>query len=195
MEVFTMKKTITLALVFVLALSLLTACGGNSDNGGGSTTTPPANSSTTPPASQGGNDTTPSNNGGDTAKSGELFDITDDQIIALNSSLVQVQGEERTTLLAKIPANIKKAIGTLVAGTCNIQPDRADGSGYLFNFNMTVSSSADYKTLTDYYKSLGGTISTETDTQLEIDYSWGELSDCTYGFLLSDTITVIFAID
>ena len=49
-----MKKAITLALVFVLALSLLTACGGN-DNGGGSTTTPPANSETTPPASQGGN--------------------------------------------------------------------------------------------------------------------------------------------
>jgi hypothetical protein len=63
-----MKKAITLALVLVLALSLLTACGGN-DNGGGSTTTPPANNSTTnppsstPPASQGGNETTPSNNG------------------------------------------------------------------------------------------------------------------------------------
>ena len=61
-----MKKAITLALVLVLALSLLTACGSNNDNGGGSTTTPPANSNnTTPPASQGGNDTTPSGNGGD----------------------------------------------------------------------------------------------------------------------------------
>jgi predicted small lipoprotein YifL len=62
-----MKKAITLALVLVLALSLLTACGGK-DNGGGSTTTPPANSNTTtPPASQGGNDTTPSNNGNNNA--------------------------------------------------------------------------------------------------------------------------------
>jgi hypothetical protein len=56
-----MKKAITLALVFVLALSLLTACGSNDNGGTGSTTTPPANNSTTnppsstPPASQGGN--------------------------------------------------------------------------------------------------------------------------------------------
>jgi hypothetical protein len=54
-----MKKAITLALAFVMALSLslLTACGGGDSNGGGSSTTPPANSgtTTTPPA-----DNTPS---------------------------------------------------------------------------------------------------------------------------------------
>ncbi|MDR1536479.1 MAG: hypothetical protein LBU32_00490 [Clostridiales bacterium] len=48
--------------ILVLALSLLTACGGN-DNGGTDST---GGNSTTPPASQGGNDTTPSNNGGAT---------------------------------------------------------------------------------------------------------------------------------
>jgi hypothetical protein len=57
-----MKKIISIALVLVLALSLLTACGGKdnnstpSNNGGGSTTTPPT--------SQGENNT--QNNSGNT---------------------------------------------------------------------------------------------------------------------------------
>jgi hypothetical protein len=175
-----MKTKMFMLIALLLAVfTVFTACNGKK-------TTPTANSST-PGTSQGGNDT---------VKGGELYDITDYQIIALNTSFAHVQGEERTALLAKIPPNIKKAIGTLVAGTCNIQPDRADGSGYLFNFNMTVSGLDDYKTLTDYYKSLGGTITTElADKQLKIDYSWGKLSDCSYGVLLKDTITVIFAID
>jgi ABC-type glycerol-3-phosphate transport system substrate-binding protein len=70
----TMKKIISIALVLVLALSLLTACGGKDNNstpsgnsggnnGGGSTTTP--SDTTIPPTSQNdGNDTTPSNNDG-----------------------------------------------------------------------------------------------------------------------------------
>ena len=58
-----MKKILAIALVLVLALSFLTACGGDDTSGGGNT--PSGNSSTTPPTSQGGNDTTPSNNGGD----------------------------------------------------------------------------------------------------------------------------------
>ncbi|MDR0916292.1 MAG: hypothetical protein LBN02_03795 [Oscillospiraceae bacterium] len=53
-----MKKAITFALVLVLALSLLTACG-EKDNGGSTD-----GNNTTPPASQGGNNTTPSGNGG-----------------------------------------------------------------------------------------------------------------------------------
>jgi hypothetical protein len=53
-----MKKLFALMLALVLALSLLTACGGNGN--GGSTN----GDNTTPPASQGGNDTTPSNNSG-----------------------------------------------------------------------------------------------------------------------------------
>jgi predicted small secreted protein len=55
----TMKKAITLALVLVLALSLLTACGGKDNTGTGST----GGNNSTPGTSQGGNDTTPSNNG------------------------------------------------------------------------------------------------------------------------------------
>jgi ABC-type glycerol-3-phosphate transport system substrate-binding protein len=54
-----MKKLIALALVLVLALSLLAACGGSS-NSGGSTAAPPATDAgtSTPPAPQGGNDNT-----------------------------------------------------------------------------------------------------------------------------------------
>jgi hypothetical protein len=60
-----MKKIFAIALVFVLALSLLTACGGTDNN-----STPSSNggdSTTTPPTSQGGNNTpsaTPSETGG-----------------------------------------------------------------------------------------------------------------------------------
>jgi predicted small secreted protein len=60
-----MKKAITLALVFVLALSLLTACGSNDNGGTGST----GGNNSTPSASQGVN-----NNGGGTA----VKDITAD---------------------------------------------------------------------------------------------------------------------
>jgi outer membrane lipoprotein-sorting protein len=67
MEDYLMKKAITLALILVLALSLLAACGSN-DNGGSSTTTPPSSSTTTPPASQ-GETTAPSNNGDKAADS------------------------------------------------------------------------------------------------------------------------------
>jgi ABC-type glycerol-3-phosphate transport system substrate-binding protein len=68
----TMKKIITLALVLVLALSLLTACG-SKDNGGGSTATPLA--------SQGGNNNTakewPDNKytAGLPKPSGEILDV------------------------------------------------------------------------------------------------------------------------
>jgi hypothetical protein len=89
-----MKKTITLALVLVLALSLLTACGG--DNNDGSSTTPPANSgtTTTPPADNtpsGGGDTTSGNN--DSANTADLttvagflaaFGLTEDDLKCAN---------------------------------------------------------------------------------------------------------------
>ena len=53
-----MKKIFAIALILVLALSLLTACGGNETGTG--------NSATNPPASRGGNDSTPGGSGGGT---------------------------------------------------------------------------------------------------------------------------------
>ncbi|MDR0841069.1 MAG: hypothetical protein LBN26_06765 [Christensenellaceae bacterium] len=61
-----MKKLIALSLALILALSLLTACGGNS--GGGSSTPPADNTTTTPPADNtpsGGNETAPNDSGAD----------------------------------------------------------------------------------------------------------------------------------
>jgi predicted small lipoprotein YifL len=161
-----MKKAISLALVLVLALSMLTACGGK-DNGGGQATTPPANS-TTPPASQGGNDTTPSNGG--------LFDISDDNITVLKS-FEEVQDDERETALAAIPAEMKKGVGELRSGLSTISIDM---SGYSGAFMFYVSGKSEYTTLTDYYKSIGGTITDEwdrnTSAETSFDFDWGSLS-------------------
>jgi len=79
-----MKKTLAFALVMVLALSLLTACGGgnppanNSTQPGGSAAAPPANNSTqsggsaaTPPASDSNQTTVPANTPGETEAAGD----------------------------------------------------------------------------------------------------------------------------
>lgn len=88
-----------------LALSL-PACSDNSGKDG--------NNGTTPPASQGGNVNTPS---------GGLFDISDDNIETLERNedytYSAVSAQKRTEMLAAIPAEIKKGIGT--ADNCNIQ--------------------------------------------------------------------------
>jgi hypothetical protein len=197
MEEISMKKRLlTLALVLVLALSLLTACGGNDNNstpsgnsGGNSTTTPPA-------SNNGGTTSTPNNNDGDTIQSGELYDITDEQIIAYEVSLADftqtaIDGDARTEMIAAIPAEMKKGIGKLQSA--NIQENPATGEGYLLGFTFIKASVEDYRKLCEYYKSLGGTITTElADKQLKIDYDWGELFDCAYAIVLKDTITVSF---
>ena len=163
-----MKKIVVLGLALILALAL-TACGGEKDPApSGDGTTDPGTSQQTP-------------------SGGEIFDITDDQINAADenyySTLKYLQGDERAAMLAKIPAEIKKAIGTVGAGLCVIQPSRS-GEGYLFGMTLYVSGKEDYKTLTDYYKSLGGTVTDEAEedtfSQLNIEYSWGTLSDCLY---------------
>jgi major membrane immunogen (membrane-anchored lipoprotein) len=169
-----------------MALSLLTACG-SKDNGN------------TPSGSTGGNSTPgTSQGGGDTAKSGELFDITDDKIntYKLNNDGTQtaITGDERTTMLAAIPAEMKKGIGTL--NTNSVQKDLY-GDGYLIGFTFRISSKDDYTKLTDYYKSLGGTVkkegSTDTEAYLEIDFDWGKLTQCLYGESgSSKTIAVSF---
>ena len=89
-----MKKTISIALVLVMALSLLTACGGDSD-----TATSGGSNGTNPPASQSGNgnDTSPSGNtGGDSKLANEwpkaIYDpynipaYTDGNIVCVDKS-------------------------------------------------------------------------------------------------------------
>jgi predicted small lipoprotein YifL len=97
-----MKKIISIALVLVLALSLLTACGGK-DNNGGNSTTPPANSNTTTlPSST--PDSTPSNNGGDSELVNEwpkaIYDsynvpaYTDGTIVCVDESPFRIPSAE-----------------------------------------------------------------------------------------------------
>ena len=159
----TFKGLFVVAFAFVLLLSL-TGCGDKENNNGGGNGT------------QGGNQQ-------QEQQSGKLFDITDDKIRAYDSSLTEVQGEEKTTMINAIPSNIKKAIGKYAIGYATIQPSR-NGLEYLFGINLYVDSYDNYKTLTDYYKSLGGTITDEfnrdDNSQLNIDYSWGKLTDCLY---------------
>jgi predicted small lipoprotein YifL len=182
-----MKKifAMIITLSLVLVLSLLAACGGKG-NSGGSTTTPPANSNT-PSTSQGGNDTT---------SNGELYAISDDQIIAYEVSLADftqtvIEGDTRAEMIAAIPAEMKKGIGKLQSA--GVQENNATGDGYILSFIFTEASVEDYRKLCEYYKSLGGTITAELpDKQLESDYSWGRLSDCTYEVLQGKTIGVSF---
>ena len=158
-------KKVFIALMCMATVAMFTACGGGTAN---------------KKAADGKAETK-------TEKMSGLFDINDSQINAADesyySTLKYLQGDERTAMLAKIPAGIKKAVGTIRPGLCSVQPS-SKGSGYLFSVQLTVPSYADYKTLTDYYKSLGGTITDEakydTFSQLEIDYSWGRLHDCLY---------------
>lgn len=158
-------KKIFLALMCMASVAMFTACGGGNVN----KKTADEKAETKAEAKAG------------------LFDINDNQINAADenyySTMKYLQGDERDAMLTKIPTNIKKAVGTVKQGFCVIQPS-GSGSGYLFSVQLTVPNYADYKMLTDYYKSLGGTITTEgkydTFSQLKIDYSWGRLHDCLY---------------
>jgi major membrane immunogen (membrane-anchored lipoprotein) len=95
-----MKKAITLALVLILALSLLTACGSKDNGGTGST----GGNNSTPSTSQGGNDTTPSNNGGDSELANEwpkaIYDsynvpaYTDGKIVCVDESPFRIPSAE-----------------------------------------------------------------------------------------------------
>jgi hypothetical protein len=185
-----MKKIIALALALVLALPLA-SCGGKDNN-----STPSGNGGNrnTPGTSQGGNDTTPGGN--ETTSNGELYAISDDQIIAYEVSLAdftqkKIEGEARAKMIAAIPAEMKKGIGKLQSA--DVQENTATGEGYIISFIFTEATVGDYRKLCEYYKSLGGTITAELpDKQLEIDYSWGKLSDCTFEVLQSKTIGISF---
>ena len=145
-----MKKLLALALVMVLALSLLTACGGGGGNsstpsgGNNSTSTPPA--SNTPSTTPSGNDTPGGNNNGTTNDS--LFDIPKDE----------VSGDEAA--IAEIPDEMFKGVGKL--SYCMVMSSGAlEGYKYTLSINLTTSDGkgeAALETLIDYYKSIGATV-------------------------------------
>jgi hypothetical protein len=131
------------------------------------------------------------------AKTGELFAISDAQIGAYkieDGKQIRVTGEQRAEMLAAIPVEMKKGAGQLMPGIASIQKSFS-GTGYLAGFGFKVSGKADYIALKDYYKSLGGTVTSEGETKtgaawLTIDFAWGRLSDCQYR---GNTIHVSFS--
>ena len=104
-----MKKAITLALVLILALSLLTACGGGDNGGTDSSTTPPANSNT--PSTSQGADTTPSNTDGDTTEwpDDEVGNLVSKPSFDYNVKRYLV-GEGRKILTVEFPGATKEQI-------------------------------------------------------------------------------------
>ncbi|MDR1723540.1 MAG: hypothetical protein LBR84_06360 [Tannerella sp.] len=76
------------------------------------------------------------------AKQGKLFDITDGQITAYKiqgARQVALSGDERTKMLAAIPAATKKGVGELKQGFNTVQENLATGVGYIISFQFKVS--------------------------------------------------------
>lgn len=167
-----MKKLILLVLTLMLSFALV-ACGESSDS-----------DSSDDDANDSGKQE--SNKDDDDDSSNELFDIPDSDIKAYDTNLNVLLDDEKAAIIALIPAEARKAIGTVGAGLCSVIEQKKDsGVTYTFAFTLKDSTEEQYRILVDYYKSLGGTITTELlDNgmgQLNIDYSWGTLYDCYYG--------------
>ncbi len=196
-----MKKVLAILLAAMLLLSLA-ACSGKDDpkpsgNSGGDT--PPASSQQNDPGTD-----EPDNKGGEQS-SGDIFDIADTDIRAYASDLTTtLTGDEAAALIAKIPAEIKKGIGELGKDLCNISPDYKNNDSYNFGvvFLVPKGSEVDYYTkLTDYYKTLDGTVTDETVIGdhyfFEMEFSWGTLWQCELSSHNEDNaaITVGFTIN
>lgn len=195
-----MKKILTLTLALMMALSLA-ACGGKDDpkpsGNSGAGDTPPASTQQEPATTDPGADQ-PGNKGSEQS-SGDVFDITDGDIRAYASDLMTtLTGDEAAELIAKIPAEIKKGVGELGKGLCNIAPDLSGDGSYNFGASFIVpkGSEVDYYTkLTDYYKTLDGTVTDETVMGdhyfFEMEFSWGTLWQCEIGAYNEENAAIV----
>ena len=179
-----MKKLLALFIALMMVFSLA-ACGNNN------TTDPDKDN---PGVSQSGEN---NNNEG-----AALIDIADSDIRAYASDLTTtLTGDEATAQIAKIPAEIRKGVGEIGAGLCTIAPDYSGDGSYNFGvtFYVPVNSYDEYwKVLTDYYKSLGGTVTLDEKVgsrdMLEIEFSWGELHQCE-GYVGEEQATITVGFD
>lgn len=166
-----MKKLFALLIALMMVISLA-ACGENTDK--------PSGDTDKPGVSQSGN------NGGEEKPKADVFDIADTDIRAYASDLTTtLTGDEAAAQIAKIPAEIKKGIGTLGKNLCTIAPDYSNDGTYNFGATFLVpkGSAAEYFTkLTDYYKTLDGTVKDESAVGdhhfFEMEFSWGALTKC-----------------
>ena len=184
-----MKKLFTLLIALMMIFSLA-ACGDNN-------TTDPNKDN--PGVSQSGE------NGDNSEKGASLFDIEDTNInVKASDYIANLTGDEAATQKAKIPAEVKKGVGEVAAGLCTMTPDYSGTGTFKFGVTFLVPKGSvdEYWTvLTDYYKSLGGTVTSDTEVGttklLNIDFSWGQMYQCETGTYNEehDKITVGFKIN
>ncbi len=137
------------------------------------------------------------------SKSAELIEIQDTDIRVIAADYMTIlTGDDAAVQKAKIPAEIKKGVGEIGAGLCTMTPDYNGDGTYSFGatFYVPKDSFDEYwKVLTDYYKSLEGTVTSDSTIGstklLEMEFSWGEMYQCE-GYVGEEqaTITVSFNI-
>ena len=188
---------LTLALIFSLA-----ACGGGGDE------KTPSNEDKTPSSSQQQEqntpdpdpvedepEETPDDGGEEIVVDVDLFDISDTDITAIKNGKTVMEGDEAAEVIAQIPAEIKKGVGELEADDCEVL---ANKDFTLFDFKIgfrvpNASVKSYYNAITEYYKSLGGTVTKEEangDWQdLGMTFDWGEMRGCNYTLSFYDPDT------
>ena len=181
-----MKKLLAILLAAMMLLSLA-ACTSNDDN--------PSGSENNPGTSQSDNQGGTENQGGESTNNGggdevvvdvDLLDLADADIIAIKNGKTVLEGDEAAEVIAHIPAEIKKYVGELDADDCKVL---ANKDYTLFDFKMkfrvpNASVKSYYDAVTEYYKSLGGTVTKEETNgdwhDLGMTFDWGELRGCNY---------------
>ncbi len=178
-----MKKILTLALALMMALSLA-ACGGDSGK------TPAPGGTTDPGTTQQEQQTPDPGATPQQPSGGELYDIADSDIPVATAIYPQeyaTDEAERAAVLDKIPSEIKKGIGTLSQGFISAYANKTvglGGDGISFGAQFAVAGTDEYDTLKEYYKSLDGEVTDESNVGkeqfFEMEFSWGALTDCHY---------------
>ena len=182
-----MKKILALMLAAMMVFALA-ACTNNDDN--------PSGSENNPGTSQSDNQGGTENQGGEEiVVDVDLFDISDTDITAIKNGKTVMEGDEAAEVIAQIPAEIKKGVGELEADDCEVL---ANKDFTLFDFKIgfrvpNASVKSYYNAITEYYKSLGGTVTKEEangDWQdLGMTFDWGEMRGCNYTLSFYDPDT------
>ncbi len=178
-----MKKFLALVLTLMMVFALA-ACGEKTPTSSGDGTSGGGTSQQTPAG-------------------GELYDIADSDIPVM-TVLYPIEytddEAERAAVLDKIPAEIKKGIGTLRKSFISAYANKTVGlgdKGISFGAQFEVAGTDGYDTLKAYYKSLGGEVTNEGNVDAEqvftMKFSWGEMTDCRYREdVLTDGTDIIF---
>jgi len=196
-----MKRLVALLLTMMMVLTLA-ACGGKEEE------KTPSNDDKAPSSSQQQEqntpdldpvevepEETPDDGGEEIVVDVDLFDISDTDITAIKNGKTVMEGDEAAEVIAQIPAEIKKGVGELETDDCEVL---ANKDFTLFDFKIgfrvpNASVKSYYNAITEYYKSLGGTVTKEEangDWQdLGMTFDWGEMRGCNYTLSFYDPDT------